>query len=63
MNATDIDLTGCYDICYSPNDEEATGKGYYVDLLWVRKDSPLFRNSLLAEAWARKNGGSRRLRG
>lgn len=60
---SDVDLTGCYDICYSPDDDAVGDKGYYVDLLWNRKDSPLFRNSILADAWAKKNGGTRRLRG
>lgn len=51
------ELAGCYDICYSPDEGI-----YYVDLLWMRRDSPAFRSSAIADKWAKKNGGMRCLR-
>ena len=58
MDATDIDLTGCYDVVYSPDDG-----GWYADLLWDRKiTSPTFSTQTKANAWALKKGGTRCLR-
>jgi hypothetical protein len=53
------ELEGCYDIVYSPDDG-----GYYADLLWNRKAScPIYPTRAKADAWARKRGGTRCLRG
>jgi len=46
--ATEVDLTGHYDLVYSPDDEAKTGKGYWVDLFKTREKAVL---------WAARNGG------
>jgi len=56
---TDINMTGCYDICSSPD-----GGGYCVVLIWRRSvASPIFDTRDAADKWARKRGGTRCLRG
>ena len=54
-----IDLTGCYDLVYSPDDG-----GWYADLLWKRRiNCPIYPSRAKADAWAQKHGGTRFLRG
>ena len=55
--SAEVDLTGHYDLIYSPDDEAQTGKGYWVELTWKRKNSPLFKTREQAAIWAARNGG------
>ena len=53
-----IDLKGHYSLVFSPDDEAETGKGFYAELWWADRISPLYRTKARADAWARRNGGA-----
>ena len=55
--AKDVSLQGHYTIVYSPDDEAESGKGYYVDRWWTRRESKLFATWAEADAWAVLHGG------
>jgi len=55
-----------YDIVYSPDDEEATGKGFYSSVITADNQdagtSPLCQTKEGAVNWAKENGGKRLLK-
>lgn len=55
------EIKGYYSIAYSPDDEVECGRGYYADLWWNRKTSPLYDNAVAADKWARRNGGVKQM--
>ncbi len=55
-------LQGYFSIVYSPDDELETGKGYYAELCWNHKTSPLYDNPHSAMVWAGKHGGHTQLK-
>ena len=59
--------SGFASLTFSPDDESATGKGWYARTLnkdgSIRESSPLFETKREAVDWARENGASRFLGG
>lgn len=62
MTTADTDF---YEIVHSPDDEEATGKGWYAYTInrdgSSAEESELMATEQHARAWARSHGGRRRL--
>ena len=61
MAETVDSLKGYFSVAYSPDDEAECGRGYYAELCWSHKTSPLYLSPGGAIIWAKHNGGVKQL--